>query len=513
MKIREVGQKAENLIEQGERAKQQQAYYQRAAASARSQLMAAYAMLEAASETDEDGNPRGDAGAAQAQVYAAQAQLASAERGLSESRRILEGIDQGKRDTIREVDRYTEGESKNLTLLQQLQKKRFGGNANAFIADLVARMNSGEAAKDRLLQSMGQSPTGKRFTNNGAVGSSGLGTLVHQAGFSAEGTLGSDGYRFISPEYQPEYRKHAKRQLEAYKLYRDELIKIQTNPSLSPQERDQKSYELAAKFQQLAHQEGWVKECSGKNHLMGVRFPDKLSATQEYGNLLINRISQGEPEAKRVFAKYAPLLAVVDDDFSIPGVAQHYSPKSQFYDFSKPGEELWLYEERGVHISAEQDMNNPRGAGATFFHEIGHMIDHAACGFGFAHLSDDTKFREALLEDGKNIIDAYCNMNANQQAQFMQSLFCDELHSFSDLMEALSGGTIIGKWGHGMEYWERDRSAVFSESFAHFYEASMGSPYKHELFKSYFPKAYTRFFELLEYAAPKDPEKTFVKRM
>ena len=55
MRIREVGQKAENLIEQGEQVKRQQVYYQQATVNARNQLMSAYAMLDAASQTDEDG--------------------------------------------------------------------------------------------------------------------------------------------------------------------------------------------------------------------------------------------------------------------------------------------------------------------------------------------------------------------------------------------------------------------------------------------------------------------------
>ncbi len=176
MKIREVGQKAENLIEQGERAKQQQAYYQRAAASARSQLMTAYAMLEAASETDDEGNPRGDTGAAQAQIYAAQVQLASAERGLQEAAATLRGIDQQKRETITDIERYTEGETKNLSKLHELQKKSFGGNVNAFIADIVGRMNSGEQARVQLLRSLGQNTTAKTFSGSsvgvaGSVGS------------------------------------------------------------------------------------------------------------------------------------------------------------------------------------------------------------------------------------------------------------------------------------------------------------------------------------------------------
>lgn len=496
MKIREVGQKAENLIEQGERAKQQQAYYQRAAASARSQLMAAYTMLEAASETDEDGNPCGNTGAARGQVYAAQAQLASAERGLSEAERALEGIDQEKRDTIRDVDRYIEGESRNLTALQQLQKKRFGGNADAFIADLVARMNSGQAAKDRLLQSMGQSPTGKRFTGNGAAGTNGA-VMAHRAETGANETLGYGG---VSPGYQPEYQRYAKRQLAAYKVYRDELNKIRADPALTPEMKAQKCNELAQQLREIAYRESWVKPCTGANNLMGVRFPDNISADSNYGNMLIDRIGNGEKISQRVFMKFAGNLAVADDNFSVPEAAAHYAPRSGFYNFSTPDEELILYEEQGVHLNAVDDMNNPRGAGTTFFHEIGHMIDHAACGYGNARLSDDSRFREALLKDGKKIIDGYAAMPEQKKIEFLAWLYKDQHHSLSDLLGGLSDHEVEGKYGHKREYWQSDPSNIFSEAFAHFYEASMGSPYKHELFKEYFPSAYARFFEVLESA-------------
>ena len=164
MRIREVGQKAENLIEQGEQAKRQQVYYQQAAANARSQMMAAYAMIDAASETDEDGNPQGDPTAARNMLYVAQAQLASAERGIADAECRLEGINKEKQDTIGEIERYTDGQRSNYAKLQELQTKRFAGNANAFIADLAARMNMGEVARDRLLQSMGQSSLGNRFS-------------------------------------------------------------------------------------------------------------------------------------------------------------------------------------------------------------------------------------------------------------------------------------------------------------------------------------------------------------
>lgn len=172
MKIRELTNKAENLIEQGENAKQRQVHYQQQANSARAQVMSAYARLEAAaSETDEEGNPTGDVSGARAEVYAAQALLESAEQGLAEANQQLEGIGRRKMDAVHEIERYEAVEEGNMSKLAELQKKRFGANANAFMADLAARMNSGEQARQQLLRSMGMSAPGKTYSAGGATGS------------------------------------------------------------------------------------------------------------------------------------------------------------------------------------------------------------------------------------------------------------------------------------------------------------------------------------------------------
>lgn len=165
MKIREITQKAENLIEQGENAKQRQVHYQQQANSARAQVMSAYARLEAAaSETDEQGNSTGDVSGARAAVYAAQALLESAEAGLAEANRQLERVGRQKMDTVHEIERYEAVEEGNMSKLAELQRKRFGSNANAFMADLAARMNSGEQARQQLLHSMGLSASNKNYT-------------------------------------------------------------------------------------------------------------------------------------------------------------------------------------------------------------------------------------------------------------------------------------------------------------------------------------------------------------
>lgn len=171
MKIRELTNKAENLIEQGENAKQRQVHFQQQANSARAQVMSAYARLEAAaSETDEEGNPTGDVSGARAEVYAAQALLESAEQGLAEANQQLEGIGRRKMDAVHEIERYEAVEEGNMSKLAELQRKRFGANANAFMADLAARMNSGEQARLQLLASMGIAASAKTFSG-GSVSS------------------------------------------------------------------------------------------------------------------------------------------------------------------------------------------------------------------------------------------------------------------------------------------------------------------------------------------------------
>lgn len=193
MRIREVEQKAENIIEQGEKVKQQQAYYRQAIVDARNRLMSAYAMLDSASQTDEDGNPQGDIGYARAQIYAAQAQLASAERGMKEATQKLEFINRDKLDTLRQVEKYTESEKKNLLKLKELQNKRFGGNANAFVADLVDRMNLSERTKSRLLQSLGKNATMQTFTFSGVNGSiNAVSTVKEDNDFSSDNYLNDE---------------------------------------------------------------------------------------------------------------------------------------------------------------------------------------------------------------------------------------------------------------------------------------------------------------------------------
>lgn len=54
---------------------------------------------------------------------------------------------------------------------------------------------------------------------------------------------------------------------------------------------------------------------------------------------------------------------------------------------------------RGVYYNATAYMTNRRGAGTTYFHELGHMIDHLSTGYQ-NNLSNNANFGRALVEDG-----------------------------------------------------------------------------------------------------------------
>lgn len=170
MKIRELTQKAENLIEQGKNAKQRQIHYQQQTNSARAKVKSAYDRLEAASETDEEGNPIGDVNSARLELYAAQAFLESAEANLAKANQQVKIVGQKKMDAVREIEKYENVEEGNMSKLAELQKKRFGANANAFMADLAARMNSGEQARQQLLSSMGIATSTRTFSAGHVTG-------------------------------------------------------------------------------------------------------------------------------------------------------------------------------------------------------------------------------------------------------------------------------------------------------------------------------------------------------
>lgn len=212
-----------------------------------------------------------------------------------------------------------------------------------------------------------------------------------------------------------------------------------------------------------------------------------------YENIISDRYDNAEATVRRVFDHYADQLVIKDSNYPTDKTPC-YSPNGMT---GKP---------RGVYYNASEDANNPRGNGTTYYHELAHMIDHAATGF-CSNLSNTEEFKRALLEDAQKILDAYNKCTSEQKYRFINSLRAnDRTHSFQDLLDATTGGVISAGWVHSREYWNNSGN-LQAEVFAHFFEASMGASDKLERLKRYFPFALAVFSDMIESIKPSGYEK------
>ena len=206
-----------------------------------------------------------------------------------------------------------------------------------------------------------------------------------------------------------------------------------------------------------------------------------------YHNIISERHQNSEASVRRVFDHFTNQMLIQDANYP-PNQTAHYSPMS--YEGHR----------RGVYYNATSDMTNPRGDGTTYFHELAHMIDHASTGYQ-GNLSNNPDFRQALLADGQEAFYRFNSANEEGQRNFRNNLRQNNrTHSFQDLLEGCTNGTLSFYWGHnrpGYSYWERPGN-LEAEAFAHFFEAAMGAPDKLELLTLWFPRAATVFFDMLD---------------
>lgn len=153
--FKEIGKKAEALIEQGKEADQKVQSCQARVASSNSRVAAARRQLAAASETDEEGNPVGNVEQARAQLSMAENQLAASQRALSSARGDADRVRQQKNAHVQEIEKHNQVERSNLEKLRRLRSGAFGADSAALTEGMAQRLNEAEDARVALLRSMG----------------------------------------------------------------------------------------------------------------------------------------------------------------------------------------------------------------------------------------------------------------------------------------------------------------------------------------------------------------------
>ncbi len=153
--FKEIGKKAEALIEQGNEAERKVQACQGRVASANSRVAMARAQLAAARETDEEGNPKGDVQQAQAQLSMAQNQLAASQRALSTAKGDVARVNQEKQSHVQTIEQHNKAERSNLQKLQRIKGSVFSQDSAALTKGMAERLNAAEDTRVALLRSMG----------------------------------------------------------------------------------------------------------------------------------------------------------------------------------------------------------------------------------------------------------------------------------------------------------------------------------------------------------------------
>lgn len=208
-----------------------------------------------------------------------------------------------------------------------------------------------------------------------------------------------------------------------------------------------------------------------------------------YSSLINERVQKAQKSVRNLYHKFSNQLIIQDVDYA-PDQTPHYSPDN-FSDHC-----------RGIYLNATIDLTNSRGPGKTFFHELGHMIDHAINGFG-ENASNTLAFYDALIADGKRVTELFNNASSESKIKFLKNLRSENAHSCSDLLDAVTDGKIHGKYGHSPDYWQKPGN-LQAEAFAHFFEASMGDQDKLQLIKKMFPHGYQEFQRIVQSAVIPD---------
>ena len=203
---------------------------------------------------------------------------------------------------------------------------------------------------------------------------------------------------------------------------------------------------------------------------------------KEYYNILKEKFSHGNKDAKHLFAKYASGDTIETSLFE--GTA-HYNTKT-----------------KKISMHYRADLDNLRGTGATWFHEHGHLIDDA-----LGTVSNDKQFKALLNEDVYQYRIRYGKEHNLRTYDKVDKAISGDLQDMrkhsavSDLLDGLTSGNIRGCAGHMYDYWDNLEN-ITSEAFAHMFEAQFDKV-RYDEMKKYFPQSLEYFEKKLKEVAKK----------
>ena len=152
----------------------------------------------------------------------------------------------------------------------------------------------------------------------------------------------------------------------------------------------------------------------------------------------------------------------------------------------------------------------------VLFHELGHLIDDKAIGFG-RHVSGTDELRRSLASEVDSYItstltrlkreaiasgkspkeikkaDAYASVEKELSGQLS---FSSKI-AVSDVFSGITKNKIEDGWKHSTSYWTQNETNVCLEFFAQTFADSINNPEGIEITKKYFPESYKIFERMI----------------
>ena len=202
-----------------------------------------------------------------------------------------------------------------------------------------------------------------------------------------------------------------------------------------------------------------------------------------------------------------------------------------------------------VTINLKDAFEGKKGEGDTWFHELGHNIDHLCAKGSGCHSAEwrSGAFPKELRNEADTYIDATKAAMGDTVAQMVEAGDADglrdigllgfadwvtikyrggdlaeavkkptkatakklvareisaltdrEKHAVSDMFDGATRGTCKDGWGHARSYWiDGEDEALATEAFAEMFAADIASPAALGKIKEYFPKSYALYREIL----------------
>jgi len=242
---------------------------------------------------------------------------------------------------------------------------------------------------------------------------------------------------------------------------------------------------LAANFKTVAGQLSEIAEIYEAAQKYNMAQCTGNTAGLPYEDILQIRADNAvEPVSRKLYLMYLKKVKIADDAYQNTA---YYDPATQ-----------------SIKYNATADSTNVRGAGCTYFHEVGHLIDDLSDKDGFSSVDERYDFYNLLKSDFDNYVNQVMAQNgytkiADAYKHISRELLTDGdmKNGISDIISGLTGGQCVGGWAHDQSYYTKE--SIAKEAFAHFFEAGMSSQEtKLNYIKEIFPNAYNEYLRIAE---------------